>query len=221
MHAFHSQLAVNALQKLARLSEQLTATTGTKRCSYYSTNAIDSVLVELGKHVVDSDDLRISVGSEEELLFRVTRLIVHSQLCRLDHAIRQVSLSEADWHAALWVRLHGAVPLAKAELWRITRLWLPYRTTGCADSEVIDARAYRAAIDKATAELRTLDQIPDVERLLYRGVASTHRPEIAGACERILAATHVRIDLPALRRLWSAHRAWATALGGARCSSTL
>ena len=212
---FHSEFSTNALRELERLTESLRAKRSIGNGSYRSISEIDNVFVSLGRQLVDHDDLRFSVGCEEELVFRTARLVIDAQLGRIEQAIRTVlepSLANAS-EVPAWGRFLEAIPLARKELQRITNLWLPYRNHEAGLIATSDSSAYKDAIRAAFAELRKLDEHPDVERMLYRGIAATKWPEIASACEQILVAIHVRIDLQAARALWVARSKWARALG--------
>lgn len=211
---FQSEFATNALRKLERLTEGLRVERVSGRGVFQSMSAIDNVFIELGRQVAHNDGLGILVNSEEELVFRTARLIVETQLERIDHAIRTIAVSHRTGTAGveLWSRLLAAIPLARSELRRITHIWLPHRRLEPGTS--VQSTAYHEAIRSAFCELRKLDEIPEIERLLYRGVASTKLPEVAGACEQILVAIQVRVDLQAARRLWAARRQWERALGG-------
>jgi hypothetical protein len=213
---FQSEYSTNALRKLERLSAALRVERVSGRGVFQSMSAIDNVFVELGRQVVRNDGLGISVRSEEEMIFRTARLIVVTQLERIDQAIRAMAVSHGTAAAGVeaWTRLLDAIPLGKSELRRITHIWLPHRNVDGGTSMQSPSTAYHGALRSAFCELRKLDEIPEIERLLYRGVASTKHPEIAGACEQILVATQVRVDLQAARRMWTARRHWERALGG-------
>jgi hypothetical protein len=178
-------------------------------------SAIDSVFVDLERKIVAHDDLGISVGSQEELVFRTARLIVDTQLDSIDQAIRSVHTSPSpdtmptDGRS----RFLAAIALGKDELQRITRMWLPYRQAEPGAAVASDSTAYREAIRTALSELRKMDEIPEIERMLYRGVASTRWPELAGACEQILVAIQVRVDFQAARRFCTALNTWERAVG--------
>jgi hypothetical protein len=212
---FQSESSTNALRELERLTDNLRVGVVISNGVYQSVSAIDNIFVSLGRQLLNNDDFGLSVGSEEELVFRTARLIVDTQLGRIEQAIRSMLASSRPEaiRADVWSRLLEAIPCARDELQRVTSIWLPHRdakTRPTATSE--DAAAYTKALHTAFCELRKMDEIPEVERLLYRGVASKS-PEIADACEQILVAIQVRIDLRALRRFWAARSNWERALG--------
>jgi hypothetical protein len=105
----------------------------------------------------------------------------------------------------------AAIALGKDELQRITRNWLFSRNAELGETVASDSAGYHEAIRTAFSELRKLDEIPEIERMLYRGVASTRWPELAGACEQILVAIQVRVDLQAARRYCAARNTWERA----------
>jgi hypothetical protein len=210
---FDSEFATNALIRLGQLIKALDVAMCVRRRELYTLSTIDSVLVDLGRRVSFKDGLGVDVGSEEELVFRTARLIAISQLERIKGAILRIESDRGcdGMPAGLRDRFLSAIPVAMAELERLTQMWLPHRD---ASEEPSPARAqYRAAVQAAICELDRLDQIPDVERLLYRGVASVKWPAIAAACEQILVATHVRVDFESARRLWQARR-WSGLVAG-------
>jgi hypothetical protein len=180
-----------------------------------ASDAIDSVFVDLERRIVAHDDLGISVGSEEELVFRTARLIVDTQLDRIDQAVRSwhTSPSPDTMSTDGRSRFLAASALGKDELRRITRIWLPYRHAEPEAPVASDSAAYHEAIRTALSELRKMDDIPEFERMLYRGVASTRWPELASACEQILVAIQVRVDLQAARRFCTARSTWERAVG--------
>jgi hypothetical protein len=209
---FRCEFSTNALSKLERLTQNLRTGRFTDRGAYLSVSAIDSVLVDLGRQVVDNDDLGASVGSEEELVFRAARLIVETQLGRIEQAIRAVLGSHSPdavctdaWDRLLEAMLE-AIPLARKELRRITRAWRLHRYAG---AEAIDA------VRTAISELRAMAEVPEVKRLLGRGWLSTRWPEIAAACGQILVALHVHVDLEGARMLWDARGGFADASSSA------
>jgi hypothetical protein len=205
---FRSEFSTNALSKLERLTQNLRTGRFTDRGAYLSVSAIDSVLVDLGRQVVDNDDLGASVGSEEELVFRAARLIVKTQLGRIEQAIHTVlgSRSPDAVCTDAWDRLLEAIPLARKELRRITGAWRLHR---CAEPEATDA------VRTAISELRAMAEVPEVKRLLDRGWLSTRWPEIAAACGQILVALHVQVDLEGARMLWDARGGFADASSSA------
>jgi hypothetical protein len=163
---------------------------------------IDNVFVQLGGELVDNDDLGISVGTEEELIFRTMRLIVVTQLERIEQAIRSMPTSNSDDALKAYAssRSLQAIAVARSELHRITSEWLRNRYG--------DPGATAAAF----RDLRSLEENAEVERMLYRGVASKY-PVIANACEQILVAIQVHIDLQTARRLWATRRNIERVLG--------
>jgi hypothetical protein len=205
---FQSEFSTNALSKLERLTQNLRTGRFTSKGVYFAVGAIDSVLVDLGRQVLDNDGLGSSVGSEEELVFRVARLIVDTQLGRIERAIRSVlgSHSPDTVHADAWDRLLEAILLGKKELRRITRAWRLHRY---AEPEATDA------IQTACSELRAMAELPEIKQLLDRGVTSSRWPEIAAACGQILVAIHVRVDLEGARRLWDTRGGFADASSSA------
>jgi hypothetical protein len=184
--------------------------------TYRSMSDIDNVFISLGQQLVNYDDLGLPVHSEEELVFRTARLIVTAQLGRIERAIRSaLALASRPPAAAptdILRRFLATIPVARSELQRITDVWLIHRCAESTTRTTSDSAAHRAAIVVALDELRRMGDSPEIERLLYRGIASKW-PEIASACEQILVATQVHVDLQAARRLWTARRTWERALG--------
>lgn len=113
----------------------------------------------------------------------------------------------------MWRGFLKALPLAKAELWRVTRIWLPYRRGEPTIRDPRHAAAYKLALRSAFEELDKMDDIPEVERVLYRGIAAARWPDVVSACEQILVAMHLRVDIDATRRIWAARSQWAHAVG--------
>ena len=203
-----SQFATNALQRLKLLTTSLTASTTNRSVIAHSIDAIDSVLADLRTEVVD-DGLGIRVASDAELVFRTARMIIDTELDDLDQAIRGILAADPPRSARpeMWRGFLGVLPLAKAELWRVTRIWLPYRNgeqTTCSPSH--DA-AYKLALKAAFEELDKMDDIPEVERVLYRGITARW-PQIVQPCEQILVAIHAQVDIDSARRIWSAWKHW-------------
>jgi hypothetical protein len=210
---FSSELSTNALQKLQRLTSAVLSGKSSSQHVYAAVGAIDSVFVDLGRQVRDHDDLAMSVKSEEELIFRAARLIILHQLDRVDQAIAAITSSAISENVrAVWGRLQLAIPIARSELSRITELWVRCRTTDNGLPRARETLAYHDAVCEALKDLERLDHIPEVERLLYRGVASTAWPAIAAGCEQILATIHARINVQAARRLWTARNGWTRAI---------
>jgi hypothetical protein len=201
---FQSEFSTSALRKLERLTANLRRGRFTKQGVYFSVAAIDSVLVDLGRQVVDNDGLGTSVGSEEELVFRTARLIVDTQLGRIERAIRSVlgSHSSEAVHADAWDRLLEAIPLGRKELRRLTRAW---RSRPGTEPEATDAT------QTAFSELRAMTEVPEIRRLLDRCALSTTWPEVAAACGQILVAMQVRVDFEGARLLWGALGGFASA----------
>jgi hypothetical protein len=211
---FQSEFFTNALQRLERLTAGLRAGNPSPAIIAHLICAIDNIFVDLGRQVVSNDDLGIPVKSEEELIFRTARMIITTQFDELDQAIRRivaVHLPEPG-NRGMWQSFLHAIPLGKAELWRVTRIWLSYRRTEPATCDLSHAAVYKLALRAAFEELHKMDHIPEVERMLYRGIASVRWPEIAKACEQILVAIHVRIDIDAARPFWQAGDKWARAM---------
>lgn len=211
---FHSQLATNALQRLEWLTTGL-STGGLSRLAVaQSVNAIDSITADLKRQVVN-DGLGVPVGSEEELVFRTARMIIDTQLGDLEQALHRILAAHLPATAKpdMWRGLLKTLPLAKAELWRVTRIWLPYRRGEPTILDPSHPAAYKLALRSAFEELDRMDDIPEVERVLYRGIAAARWPDVVSACEQILVAMHVRVDIDATRRIWTARSQWAHAVG--------
>ena len=213
MH-FRSGYSTNALRRLEQLAELLSTGEPSTQAVHQSMYAMDSLFVSLERQVVGNDGLGIAVACEEELVFRTARMIVDTQLDRLAQAIRYIVAVHPPEPAERWSRFLDVIPLGKTELRRITELWLPYRSVKPEASTPYDFAAYQAAIRVAFSELSKLDEIPEIERMLYRGVASTTWPEIATACEQILVAIRAHADRPSVRRLWVTRSHWARAVAG-------
>lgn len=214
MH-FQSEFCTNALQRMQRIAENLRPDRLNAIASAHAMSTIDSILSDLGRQVTNNDHLGISVGTEEELIFRTARLIIETQLDSLEVVLRRIIADSAPAPPTAHVRrsfLEALLP-AKAELWRITRIWLPYRRSEPTMRDPSYAAAYRLALRAAFDELHRMDEIPSIERLLYRGVASVQWPEIAKACEQTLVAIHVRVDVERVRQHWAARNRWARAVG--------
>jgi 3-methyladenine DNA glycosylase/8-oxoguanine DNA glycosylase len=175
---------------------------------------IDSLFVDLGRQIVAHDDIKMPVYSEEELVYRVSRLVINTQLDRLDREVRSLLVLRLpdSRHPDVWEHSLMAISRARVEVARITRIWLSRRTD---EAIVVTCRTapYNEAMRAACAELRKMDQNPEIGLLLYRGVASM-RSELANACEQILVAIHVYVDLRTARRLWAARKHWEHVLGG-------
>ena len=210
---FQAEFSTNALRDLERLTEQLRAGES-KSGAYRSMSEIDNVFMYLGKQLVNNEDLALSVDSEEELVFRTARLIVDTQLDRVERATRSALASQPHGVPTTDVlsRFLATIPIARSELRRITSSWLAHRTADPGALATSDSTARKAAVGVALHELRRMGDIPEIERMLYRGVASKCS-EIASACEQILVAIHVHVDLQTARRLWAARRNWERALG--------
>lgn len=211
---FQSQFSTNALQRLERLTASLTTGAPNRLVIAHAINAIDSILADLRGEII-GDGLGIRVASDAELLFRTARMIINTELDDLDCAIRRVLAADLTRSAKpeMWRSFLKALPLAKAELWRVTRIWLPYRRaepTACDPSHDV---AYKLALKSAFEELGKMDDIPEVERVLYRGIAARW-PEIVRPCEQILVAIHAQVDIDAARRIWSARHQWAQSAVG-------
>lgn len=211
---FRSQFSTNALQRLERLTTSLSTGALSRLAIAQSLNAVDNVLSDLRRQVVD-DGLGMSVGSDEELVFRTARMIVDAQLSELEQAIHRILAAglPSSVKPDMWRGFLKALPLAKAELWRVTRIWLPYRRGEPTIRDPSHAAAYKLALRSAFEELDKMDDIPEVERVLYRGIAAARWPDVVSACEQILVAMHVRVDIDAARRIWAARNAWAHAVG--------
>jgi hypothetical protein len=214
MH-FQSEFSTNALRRLERLAASLTTGRQSALAIAHSMRAMDSIFVDLGRRVANHDGLGIP-GSEEELVFRTSRLIIRTQLDRIDQTIRGIGVADPPESAKshVWRRFLDVIPLGKAELRRITRIWLAYRRVEQATSEPGHAAAYQLALRAAFDELHKMGEIPEIGRMLHRGVASVKWPEIVTACEQTLVAIGVRIELQAARQLWSAQRQWARVVDG-------
>lgn len=212
---FHSQSSTNALQRLERLTASLSTGTPSRLATAQSVNAIDNILSDLRRQIVN-DGLGVSVGSEEELVFRTVRMIIDAQLGDLEKAIHSILAVDLPPSAKpdMWRGFLKALPLAKAELWRVTRIWLPYRRGEPTMRDPSHAAAYKLALRSAFEELDKMDDIPDVDRVLYRGIAAARWPDVVSACEQILVAMHVRVDVDAGRRIWAARSRWTQAVGG-------
>jgi hypothetical protein len=205
---FHSSSLTNALQQLERLTAGLTKDALSRPAIAHSINSIDGVLTGLRGEVI-GDGLGIRVASDTEVIFRAARMIVDAELDNLDGAIRRIVAKELPPSARpeMWRGFLRALPLAKSELWRVTRIWLPYRGAVVTAYDPSRDAAYKLALKSALQELDKMDDIPEVERVLYRGIAARW-PEIARPCEQILVAIHTQVDIDAARRVWSAHRSW-------------
>src|SRR5258708_14487606 len=83
---FHSQFSTNALQRLERLTTSLSTGALSRLATAQSLNAIDGIISDLRRQVVD-DGLGMSVGSDEELVFRTARMLVDTQLSDLEQAM--------------------------------------------------------------------------------------------------------------------------------------
>ena len=75
------------------------------------------------------------------------------------------------------------------------------------------APRYKLALRSAFEELDRMEDIPEVERVLYRGIAAARWSDVVSACEQILVAMHVRVDIDTTRRIWIARSQWAHAVG--------
>src|SRR5882672_209152 len=124
MH-FQSGFCTNALQRLERLTASLHTGGLSSAAIAHAISTIDNILSDLGSQVANNDRLDIQVGSEEELVFRTARLIIDTQLDHLDVAIRCIVADNAPEPSApsMWRSFLSALLLAKAELWRVTRIW--------------------------------------------------------------------------------------------------
>jgi hypothetical protein len=212
---FYSQFSTNALQRLERLTASLTAGRPNRAAIAHAISAMDSVLADLRTEIAN-DGLGIRVISDEELVFRTARMIINIELDDLDRAIRSILDVDLPRSAKpeMWRGFLRVLPLAKAELWRVTRIWLQYRGDESTTSEPSHDATYRLALKTAFEELDKMDDIPEVERVLYRGIAARW-PEIVRPCEQILVAIHAQVDIGAARRTWSALNKW-TQLAAAR-----
>jgi ParB-like chromosome segregation protein Spo0J len=125
---FHSQLSTNALQRLEWLTTSLSTATLSRLATAQSLNASDNILSDLRRYIVD-DGLGMSASSDEELVFRTARMILDTQLRDLEQAIHRILAADqpSSVKPDMWRGFLNALPLAKAELWRVTRIWLPYR----------------------------------------------------------------------------------------------
>lgn len=121
--AFDHEVAGNALQRLERLTASLTMGAPNRLVIAHSINAIDGVLADLRREVI-GDGIGIPVASDTELLFRTARMIINTELDDLDCAIRRVLAADLTRSAKpeMWRSFLKALPLAKAELWRVTRI---------------------------------------------------------------------------------------------------
>lgn len=113
---FQSEFCTSALQKLERLTARLLTERSNSATVAHSICAIDSIFVDLGRQVTANDDLGGPVETEEELVFRTARLIVHIQLDELDQAIRNSVAANLPEPArpAMWGSFLQAIPLAPA-----------------------------------------------------------------------------------------------------------
>jgi hypothetical protein len=207
---FQAELSVNALQELERLIDKPDTQVGSPAFVRVMA-AVDRIVGVLERHVVRYDEFGFDVVNEEELILRAARLVIATHLDGLDRAFRSVSviappMSERD---SSWSRFLEVLPLAKAELGRITSLWLAHRRLEPASTGMAaEVSPYVGALRQVCDELHAMEQIPAVERMLYRGVASVRR-DIAAPCEQTIIAMRVRIDLSPARRQWLAHTRWA------------
>jgi hypothetical protein len=204
---------IDALWTLERLAEHLRHPGTWSAQLRAPAHAITDAFAHLAR-LLQADDLAIPALCEEELVFRAARWIVRSALDEIEGAI--VALEHAEdaapgrWET--WRRLLGAIPVARTELTELTQRWLGYRTgeRALTSAELV---MYRQAVDAALQQLRKLDEIPDVERLLYRGVAYGKCPPIARPCEQSLAALRLEIDVRRARSFGLAHSLWERTLG--------
>jgi hypothetical protein len=173
-------------------------------------SAIDRILCLLERHVPRHDEFGLDVRGDEELIFRAARLIIATHLDRLDQAFRSTSVTAPSMstRTAHWSRFLDVIPVAKAELERITSLWLTHRHLEPSWRGVVpEPGPYVAALHKVCDELYAMEQIPAIERMLYRGVAALQH-DVTAPCEQMLIAMRVRVDLPPARRQWLARVRW-------------
>lgn len=205
---FRADISVNALQELERLMD-CPAARGGGHAFMQVMSGIDRLLRVLEWHVPRHDEFGLDVLADEELIFRAARLIIATHLDRLDHAFRSSVIASMSDRAAHWSRFLEVIPVARAELGRITSLWLGHRSIDPSSrSAAMEPGPYVGALRKVCDELHAMEQVPEIERMLYRGVASLQH-DIAAPCEQILVAMRVRADLPPARRQWLAHVRWA------------
>lgn len=211
---FSPELATNVLLRLDGLSRRFRAGVSAREISQ-SVAEMEWLFADLERQVVDSDGLG-PAASREELVLRAACLIVDTQCDSIElaiHAPLPPCSVESD-HTDVWSRFLDAIPLGRSEIRRIASIWVPYRNVVSGAPTASNSAAYRDAVRAASGVLDNMDEIPAIERLLYRGVASRKSPEIASACEKILVAIHVHVDTQIATRLDSALRSWTRALGG-------
>jgi hypothetical protein len=155
---------------------------------------VEDLLGRLESQISRFDDIDVAVASNLELIFRTSRLVILIELNRLDDQIRTLANdTECPEDAEIWRRFLPAIPEAKIEIQQLVELWLSRRREFTKTRSPQAKNGYLSAIQYANERLRRLDQLPNLERLFYRGVASRRHPGIALACERILVAIQQRI----------------------------
>lgn len=194
--------SVNSLMELQRITTVSRSRGADFQGARVAVAQGEALLAQLERQVVLGDAVGPALVAEEVIL-RTVSLCVGLGLFELSKAISTIlgtpateALDElgVDW----WRRFLEAISHGHDELSRIGRIWLPYRPSNEETFKEERLRIYRDAMQEAADALRRMDRIPELERVLYRGIASKKWSRIAGLCEWVLAALHARIDLAAL-----------------------
>lgn len=156
----------------------------------------------------NEDDLPVLPLSNNEIVLRSIRWVLLSELARLEQAINTlVPKGPREDERELWRERLPGVLVVRAEVAAVTSSWLVYRDHSRPEY-VRDPVQYAVALAKGLSRLRRLDQVADAERLLYRGVASTHQTRILSHCEIILSVLGCSIDIDREQARIANNAAW-------------
>ncbi len=161
-------------------------------------------LVWLRRQVTHIDGLGKTVESSDELIMRVVRLIIATQVAVLHQAlIASPGIRRMDRTARAWAeRLGDMLTFLESEAARITNAGMSYRSGVVRQEAMPDRPQYREAIRTALSGIKCMFEEPEISCFLTRGAALANWPEAAGACGTLLALAEIDFQGTPDQRLW-------------------
>jgi hypothetical protein len=166
-----------------QLAASVAAVHGTRQ----SLDGIAAAMLELRRQVVSQDGLGGPIGSTGELVLRAARLVFLREIDRLAVDAVEWAESSPGWSACAM----DARVVLRAQLDRMTVLWLPHRSPEVGQRSVL----YREAVRAALRAQQTLGQHPALRELLRAGIALSDDRHVIEPYEQILAVLGLDLDL--------------------------